>query len=54
MGKLRWRNRMRAVFSWDWYKLAVTTDGSGANKLVGKAVAAAGAGVTLVRVRMSQ
>ncbi len=35
-------------------KLAVTTDGGGANKLVGKAVRAAGAGVTTVRVRLSQ
>ena len=35
-------------------KLAVTTDGGGANKLVGKAVRAAGAGATTVRVRLSQ
>jgi len=35
-------------------KLAVTTDGGGSNKLVGKAVRAAGAGATTVRVRLSQ
>ncbi len=35
-------------------KLAVTTDGAGANKLVGKAVRAAGAGATVIRVRLSQ
>jgi len=35
-------------------KLAVTSDGGGANKLLGKAVRAAGAGVTTVRVRLSQ
>ncbi|GAB6185694.1 DUF2190 family protein [Thermopirellula anaerolimosa] len=35
-------------------KLAVTTDGGGANKLVGKAVRAAGTGATTVRVRLSQ
>lgn len=35
-------------------KVAVTTDGGGANKLVGKATRAAGAGVTVVRVRLSQ
>lgn len=35
-------------------KLAVTTDGEGANKLMGKAVRAAGSGATSVRVRLSQ
>lgn len=35
-------------------KLAVATDGGGANKLLGKAVRAAGAGATTVRVRLSQ
>jgi predicted RecA/RadA family phage recombinase len=35
-------------------KLAVATDGGGANKLVGKAVRAAGNGLTTVRVRLSQ
>lgn len=35
-------------------KLAVTSDGGGANKLLGKAVRAAGAGATTVRVRLSQ
>lgn len=38
----------------DTNNLAVTTDGSGANKLLGKAVAAAGNGPTTVRVRLSQ
>ncbi len=38
----------------DTNKLAVTTDGTGANKLLGKAVAAAGNGPTTVRVRLSQ
>lgn len=32
---------------------AVTTDGNGANKLLGKVTAAAGNGPTLVRVRLS-
>jgi len=32
----------------------VATDGGGANKLVGKAVRAAGNGLTTVRVRLSQ
>lgn len=35
-------------------QLAVTTDASGANKLLGKAVAAAGSGLTAVRIRLSQ
>jgi len=35
-------------------KLAVTTDGGGANKFLGKVVRAAGAGATTVRVRLSQ
>ena len=35
-------------------KLAVTSDGEGENKLLGKAVAAAGNGATTVRVRLSQ
>jgi len=39
-------------------KVAVTTDGGGTgggtNKLIGKAVAAAGSGLTTVRVRLSQ
>lgn len=35
-------------------KVAVTTDGAGTNKLIGKAVAAAGSGLTTVRVRLSQ
>jgi predicted RecA/RadA family phage recombinase len=35
-------------------KLAVATDGGGANKLVGKAVQVAGSGATTVRVRLSQ
>ena len=35
-------------------KLAVTSDGSGTNKLLGKATVAAGNGPTTVRVRMSQ
>ena len=35
-------------------KVAVTTDGTGTNKLIGKAVAAAGSGLTTVRVRLSQ
>lgn len=42
------------VFWDDTNNLAVTTDGGGTNKLVGKAVAAAGNGPTLVRVRLSQ
>jgi predicted RecA/RadA family phage recombinase len=35
-------------------KVCVTADGGGANKLLGKAALAAGAGVTTVRVRLSQ
>ncbi|NMC19983.1 MAG: DUF2190 family protein [Thermogutta sp.] len=35
-------------------KLAAATDGAGTHKLVGKAVRAAGAGTTTVRVRLSQ
>lgn len=35
-------------------KLAVTSDGGGTNKLLGKATVAAGNGPTTVRVRMSQ
>jgi len=35
-------------------KVAVTTEGAGTNKLIGKAVAAAGSGLTTVRVRLSQ
>lgn len=38
----------------DTNKVAVTTDGSGANKLVGKAVAAAPSGALVVRVMLSQ
>lgn len=38
----------------DTNNLAVTADGGGTNKLLGKAVAAAGNGLTLVRVRLSQ
>jgi predicted RecA/RadA family phage recombinase len=34
--------------------LAVTTDGAGANKLIGKCIAAAADGDALVRVRMDQ
>ena len=34
--------------------LAVASDGGGTNKLLGKAVQAAGAGTTTVRVRLSQ
>ena len=38
----------------DTNNVAVTTDGGGANKLLGKAVAAAESGAVLVRVRLSQ
>jgi len=38
----------------DTNNVAVATDGSGANKLIGKAVAAATDAATLVRVRLSQ
>lgn len=44
-----------ALVYWDaTNKLAVTSGGEGANKLMGKAVAAAGDGATTVRVRLSQ
>jgi predicted RecA/RadA family phage recombinase len=43
-----------ALVYWnDTTKLAVTTDNSGANKLLGKAVAAAGNGPTAVRVLLT-
>lgn len=43
-----------ALVYWDnTNKLAVTTDGAGANKLLGKAVAAAGNGPTTVRVLLT-
>jgi len=38
----------------DTNKLAVAVEGSGTNKLMGKAIAAAGSGATSVRVRLSQ
>ena len=38
----------------DTNKVATTDDGGGANKLIGKAIAAAGDDDTTVRVRMSQ
>lgn len=38
----------------DTNKLAVTTDGAGANKLLGKAIAAAADADSTVRVRLSQ
>lgn len=44
-----------ALVYWDaTNKRAVASDGGGANKLLGKAVRAAGAGATTVRVRLSQ
>jgi len=42
------------VYWHDTNNVAVTTDGNGSNKLMGKAVADAASGATLVRVRLSQ